>query len=127
MKKAHIIGEPKIGKNTWIGMFCVIDASGGLEIGENCSIAAGVHIYTHDTVKKRVLKGVREASPTKIGDNCYIGPNSVIRRGVTIGNNCVVGALSYVNKDVPPFTVVAGTPAKKIGIVTENEVIYKKF
>ena len=123
-KDAHVIGQPKIGDNTWIGMCCVIDGSGGLEIGSNCSIAAGAHIYTHDTVKKRVLGGVRETSPTKIGDNCYIGPHAVIRRGVTIGNNCVIGALSYVNKDVPDYTVVAGSPAKRIGHVTDKQVIY---
>ena len=41
-----ISGEPKIGKDTWIGYFCLIDGSGGLEIGEHCSISSGVHIYT---------------------------------------------------------------------------------
>ena len=123
-KDAHVIGQPSIGDNTWIGMFCVIDGSGGLEIGYNCSIAAGAHIYTHDTVKKRVLKGTREASSTKIGDNCYIGPHAVVRRGVRIGDNCVIGALSYVNKDVPDNTVVAGCPAKRIGYVTDKEIIY---
>jgi len=46
-----IIGDVKVGKNTWIGPFVVLDGSGGLEIGNYCSISAGVQIYTHNSVK----------------------------------------------------------------------------
>ncbi|MCX8081230.1 MAG: acyltransferase, partial [Bacteroidia bacterium] len=46
-----VIGDVEVGENTWIGPFTILDGSGGLKIGSNCSISAGVHIYTHDTVK----------------------------------------------------------------------------
>jgi acetyltransferase-like isoleucine patch superfamily enzyme len=52
-----------------------------------------------------------------IGDCVYIGPQSVIVAGVSIGDHCVVGANSFVNKDVEPRTVVAGSPARPIGRV----------
>ena len=45
-----VLGNVQVGKNTWIGPFTVLDGSGGLEIGDNCSISAGVQIYTHNTV-----------------------------------------------------------------------------
>src|SRR4030042_6341642 len=43
-----VIGDVKVGKNTWIGPFTVLDGSGGLEIGNNCNIASGAQIYSHD-------------------------------------------------------------------------------
>jgi hypothetical protein len=46
---AWIIGDPKIGKGTWIGAFCLIDGQGGLVIGKGCDIACGAHILTHST------------------------------------------------------------------------------
>lgn len=47
-----VFGEIKVGKNCWIGPFTIIDGSGGLEIGDFCTISVGVHIYTHDNVKQ---------------------------------------------------------------------------
>ena len=112
-----IFGDVKVGKDTWIGPFTILDGSGGLEIGDNCSISSGVHIYTHDTVDKRVSDGKAPVKKerTVIGKSCYIGPMAIIGKGVTIGNNSIVGTLSYVSKDVPPYSIAAGTPAKVIG------------
>lgn len=113
-KSALAIGDVHIGKNTWIGPFTVLDGSGGLEIGKNCSISAGVQIYTHDTVKKR-LSGRRlgpEREKTKIGHSCYIGPLAVIQKGVTVGNYVVIGAHSFVNRDIPNDSFAYGVPAK---------------
>ena len=45
-----VLGDVRVGKGTWVGPFAVLDGSGGLEIGDNCSISAGVQIYSHDTV-----------------------------------------------------------------------------
>ena len=72
-----IFGDVKIGAKTWVGPFTVLDGSGGLTIGSNCSISASVQIYTHDTVQWAVSGGEApyEYQPTRIGDNCYIGPN----------------------------------------------------
>jgi acetyltransferase-like isoleucine patch superfamily enzyme len=124
---ALIFGTVVVGKNTWIGPHVILDGSGGLEIGNNCSISAGVQIYSHNTVKWAISAGEKpyEYKPTKIGNNCFIGPQSIIQNGVVIGDHCVVGANSFVNKLVESYSIIGGSPAKKIGevIVTENNEI----
>ena len=109
-----VLGEVKVGSNTWIGPFTVLDGSGGLEIGDNCSISAGVQIYTHDTVTWAISGGIQqsERAPVHIGSRCYIGPNVVISKGVTIGDGCVIGANSFVNHDIPSGTKAWGTPVR---------------
>ncbi|MBU1962828.1 MAG: acyltransferase [Gammaproteobacteria bacterium] len=111
---ALVLGDVAVGRNTWIGPFTVLDGSGGLEIGEYCSISAGVQIYTHDTVMWAVSGGVHspERAPVRIGNRCYIGPNVVISKGVTIGDGCVIGANSFVNQDIPSGMRAWGTPAR---------------
>ena len=111
---AVVIGDVKVGEQTWIGPFTVLDGSGGLEIGAHCSISAGVQIYTHDTVNWATSAGTKPAdvAPVKIGDSCYIGPNVIISKGVTIGEGCVIGANSFVNQDLPAGTRAWGSPAR---------------
>lgn len=98
-----IIGDVKVGKNTWIGPNVILDGSGGLEIGDYVSINAGTQIYTHNSVKWSNSLGVDEIerAPTKIGNGVFIGPNCVIQMGININNFAIIGALSFVNKDVP--------------------------
>lgn len=108
-----VLGDVKVGEHTWIGPFTVLDGSGGgLEIGSHCSISAGVQIYTHDTVERSLSGGTVaiKTAPTKIGSNCYIGPNTVIAMGVTIGDGVIVGANSLVLKDLPTGCKAFGTP-----------------
>lgn len=109
-----IIGDVKVGKNTWIGPNVILDGSGGLEIGDYCSISAGVQIYSHDSVSWSISLGEkpREHSPTKIGSGVYIGPQTVIQRGVIVGDKAIIGAMSFVNKNVPNGAKVWGVPAK---------------
>lgn len=115
-----IVGEPVIGEGTWIGAFTVIDGSGGLTIGAGCDIASGAHIYTHSSVR-RCVSGRRwdeiERAPVRIGDRVFIGANAVVMMGVTIGDEAVVGAGAVVTADVPPRTVVAGSPARVVATV----------
>ncbi|KRA22235.1 acetyltransferase [Microbacterium sp. Root61] len=127
---AWIIGEPVVGPGTWIGAFTIIDASGGLEIGEGCDISSGVHIYTHSSAR-RCVSGRRfpevERRPVKIGDRVFIGANAVINMGVTIGDESVVGAGAVVTRDVAPRTIVGGVPARQIGLVDLDEPGDPKF
>jgi acetyltransferase-like isoleucine patch superfamily enzyme len=113
---SYVFGHVKVGKNTWIGPLTVLDGTGGLTIGDNCSISAGVQIYTHDTVKWAISGGDApyEYAPTQIGNNCYIGPNTIISKGVKLGNSCIVGANSFVNRSFDDNSKIAGTPAKLI-------------
>ncbi len=111
---SHVFGDVQVGQNTWIGPFTILDGVGHLQIGSNCSISAGVQIYTHDTVAWATSGGKEsyEYAPVVIGDNCYIGPNSIIAKGVTLGTGCIVGSNSFVNKSFPPHSKIAGSPAR---------------
>lgn len=114
-----VLGEVNVGRNTWIGPFVVLDGSGGLSIGSNCSISAGVQIYSHDSIRWAVSGGVAPYAhaPTTIGDNCYIGPNTVVAKGVQIGSGCIVGANSLVLSDIPAKSKAYGTPCRVTGEV----------
>lgn len=118
----------KMGEDVWIGYFCLIDASGGLEIGNKVSISSGVHIYTHDSSNFRVhdlpkdpISGSHiDRAPVKIGNNVQIGANSVIAKGVTIGDNVIIGALSFVNKDIPSNSIAVGSPCHVIKTIVKE-------
>ena len=114
---ALVLGDVKVGTNTWIGPFTVLDGSGGLSIGSNCSISAGVQIYSHDSVQWAVSGGAApyEYAPTFIGDRCYVGPNVVIAKGVRIGTGCIIGANSLVLGDIPENSTAVGTPCRVRG------------
>jgi acetyltransferase-like isoleucine patch superfamily enzyme len=128
-----IAGDVKIGDNSWIGPFCSLDGTGRLTIGKYCSISAGTQILTHDTVKNTLSGGHHpfEYSPVRMGDCCFVGVQSIIIKGVSIGNHCLIGANSLVNKSFKKNSIIAGTPAKKIGnvIIREDtiELEYSKF
>lgn len=114
-----IIGSVKVGKNTWIGPFTVLDGSGGLEIGDNCSISSGVQIYSHDSVNWALSGGIvpYEKNSVKIGNCCYIGPQSIISKGVKIGDHSLIGAQCLVNSNIPNNSIVFGVPGKICGTV----------
>ncbi len=114
-----VLGDVQVGEESWIGPFTVLDGRGGLVIGKYCSISAGVHLYSHDTVKWALTggKAAEARESTSIGDYCYIGPLAVISRGVTVGERSIVGAHSLVRKNVPPFSITVGCPARVIGRV----------
>ena len=116
---SYIYGDVSVGQQTWIGPYTMLEGSGGLRIGNHCSISAGVHIYTHDTVKWAVSGGKAkyEYGPVQIGNCCYIGSQTVIAKGVTIGDHSVIGSCSFVNRDIPPYTIAVGSPCRPIGQV----------
>ena len=112
-----VLGKVKVGANTWIGPFTILDGSGGLKIGDNCSISAGVQIYSHDSVKWAVSGGTAqyEYGNVIIGNNCYIGPNSIISKGCILGEGTIVGANTFVNSSFPANSKIGGNPAKLLG------------
>src|SRR5579875_114850 len=114
-----VIGEVRVGRKTWIGPNVILDGSGGLEIGDFCSIDAGVQIYSHDSVNWAISMGDApyDYAPTKIGSGVFIGPNTVIAKGVTIGDRVVIGAMSFVNRDIPSGMKAVGQPARIIGSI----------
>lgn len=115
-----IFGEVFVGENTWIGPYTLLDGSGGgLSIGSFCSISAGVQIYTHDTVMWALSGGKmnKRQGNVGIGDQVYIGSQSIISHGVNIGSQSVIAANSFVNADVPERTICGGSPARILGKV----------
>lgn len=119
-----VLGEVAVGDGTWIGPFTVLDGSGGLTIGSGCAISAGVHLYSHDTVRRTTSGGIEpvDYSPTTVGDRVFIGPHTVVQRGATIGDGAVVGAHSFVNADIPAGTLAFGVPCRVRGPAPSNRL-----
>ena len=114
---ARTIASPRAIGRFSIRLTARIALSGGLTIGDHCSISAGVHLYTHDTVKRALSGGKHEIErePTSIGSRCYIGPHTVVVKGVTIGDGCVIGAHSLVLEDIPAGSRAHGNPCRVTG------------
>jgi acetyltransferase-like isoleucine patch superfamily enzyme len=120
---SYLYGDVKVGKYTWIGPFTLLDGSGGLEVGDYCSIGSGVHVYTHDAVMWALSGGKApyDRAPIKIGNCCYIGANAILTKGVQIGDHCLVGAGAFVNKSLPPYSIGVGVPCRVVGKVKVSE------
>lgn len=89
-----------------------------MEIGDNVQITAGFTLLTHGAdgmvLENKYGRVTGSSGKVKIGNNCFIGMNTTVLKGVTIGDNVVIGANSLVNKDIPDNCVAAGNPAKVI-------------
>lgn len=115
-------GGAKIGKGVYIfgASRCEIDDTRPwlLSIGDYTVITQGVVILTHDyslsTLRRVYGEWIGEGKETVIGENCFLGMNSIILMGSHIGNNVIVGAGSVVHGDVPDNVLIAGNPAKVI-------------
>lgn len=119
--KVYFMGQSKlnIGSNTHINEGCLLDARGGLEIGDSVSISHRVMIITgsHDCQSPE-FAGVFK--PIIIEDYVWIGAGAIILQGTRIGHGAVVAAGAVVTHDVAPFSIVAGVPAKVIGVRTQD-------
>ena len=130
-KICALCGETiEIGDNFYIGQNSMIGASNSIKIGNCVIISNDVCIYdnnTHPTSpkarEKMSLNGFSndnwswrhaESSPVVIEDNVWIGQYTTILKGVTIGRGSVIATRAVVTKDVPPYTIVAGNPAKVV-------------
>ena len=112
----NAVGDLCIGHHTRIGLHNTI--IGPVRIGNHVNLAQGVVVsglnHNFQDPTKRIDEQGVSTSQITIGDDVWIGANSVITAGVTIGSHCVVAAGSVVTKDVPDNTVVAGCPARVI-------------
>jgi acetyltransferase-like isoleucine patch superfamily enzyme len=108
----------EIGENTTIGYHTFIFSSENIKIGDNCLIAAFVYIVdsNHSIDKNELInKQPNITAPIEIGNDVWIGSNATILKGVKIGDGAVIGSHSVVNKNVEPYAIVGGVPAKQIG------------
>jgi acetyltransferase-like isoleucine patch superfamily enzyme len=108
----------KLGDHCWIGENSVLDASGGLTIGEHTSVGLNCLIFTHSSWLSNMMlenhsgSDLIERKPVRIGKGCFIGGGSFIMPGVTIGDFVTVQPMSVVTKDVPDYCLVSGNPAR---------------
>lgn len=112
-----------IDDNVWVWHYSIIDATGGVKIGEGVQIGAWVGIFTHSSHnairfngKKYFEQSVQERKEyiietVEIGEYTFIGASSIILPGVKIGKGCIVAAGSVVNKSFPDFSIISGNPA----------------
>lgn len=113
-----------IGSDSIVGERTVLDGRDKLHIGNHVDIASEVMIYNaeHD-VQSEDFHAI--GAPVIIEDYVFIGPRAIILPGVTVGKGAVVGAGAVVTKNVEPFTIVGGVPAKVIGERGIKEPHYK--
>lgn len=107
----------RIGSGTFLNLGVMVAAAGLVEIGDHCMFANGCFVtdadHRFDDPDRPVpWQGFTSRAATRVGDNVWCGANVVVTGGVTIGERCVVGANSVVTSDVPPFSIVAGAPAR---------------
>ena len=113
----------EVGKNFFANYNCTILDVGKVIIGDNCQLAPNVSIYTagHPLHPDSRNSAYEYGIDVTIGDNCWIGGNSVICPGVHIGNNVVIGAGSVVTMDIPYWSVAAGNPCRVIRKITDED------
>ena len=116
----------EVGKNFFANYNCTIIDVAKVKIGDNCQFAPNVSIYTaghplHPVARNSLYEYGIEVT---VGDNVWIGGNTVTMPGVHIGSNTVIGAGSVVTKDIPDWVVAAGNPCRVIREITEEDFEY---
>ena len=116
----------EVGENFFANYGLTILDVGKVTIGDNAQIAPNVSIYTagHPVHPASRNSGYEYGIPITIGNNVWLGGNTVILPGVTIGDNAVIGAGSVVTRDIPPNSIAAGNPCRVIREITEADRNY---
>lgn len=109
----------KIGKNSVINAYCRIDNRGGIIIGNNVSISEECILLTADH-DPQSSEFIGRNAPIVIDDYCWVGTRATILPGKTLGTGCVVAAGSVVTKNIEPYIIVGGIPAKSMGERNQN-------
>jgi len=109
----------RIGAGSFLNLGVMVAAEQLVEIGDHCMLANGCFVtdasHRYDDPEQPITwQGFQSKGPTRIGENCWLGTNVVVTSGVTIGERCVIGANSVVTRDLEPFSVAAGLPARVI-------------
>lgn len=124
VKKAALISARSalvtIGSDVGIGQNAIIDgAKAAIEIGDNVRIAGEVFISNvQHGIERRdmhIWQQPHQSEPIKIENDVWIGWRAIVLSGVTLGQGCIVGSGAVVTKDVPPYAIVGGVPAKVVG------------
>ena len=106
----------EIGDNSGIGINSLLNTSGGIIIGDNVMMGPDVVIITrnhkHNDATKIMMEQGYEKAPVIIEDDVWIGTRVIILAGVRVGRSSIIGAGAVVTKDIPPFSVVGGNPAR---------------
>lgn len=113
-------GQIRIGQRTSLNHYVVVNGEGDVLIGDDVMIAAFCSLFAANHEYRRVdipirAQGMSTKGGIRIGDDVWIGTHAVILDGVKIGNGAVIAAGAVVTKDVEPYSVVAGVPAKQVG------------
>jgi len=125
-ENSKIISPEKFvcGSHVWIGEHCILDASGGLEIGDHTTIGFS-YIWSHSSIMANIMYSnypgnefIRRRK-TVIGKGCYISGPVVVYPGITIGDQCAILPMSVVTQDVPNLSIVSGNPGKVIKTMDE--------
>ena len=103
-----------VGKNSIVNQNCRLDSRGGVFIGDNVSISADVVVLTADH-DYRTPNFAGQNKPVRIENFVFVGTRAMILPGVTLGEGAIVAAGAVVTRDVAPYAIVGGVPAKPIG------------
>ncbi len=128
----------EFGNNVFIWHFTILDSYNGIKIGNDCQIGTRVGIFTHSShnsiryynknynnVPFNEHKG-RIKGAVEIGDNTFIGANSIIMPNTKIGKGCIVSGFSYVQGKFDDFSIISGNPAKVVGDVRKIDYRFLK-
>ncbi len=139
---SHVLSEATIGENCSFGQNCVVgpkvNVGNGVKVQNNVSIYEGVEIeddvflgpsmvFTNVINPRAFIQRKEEFKKTLLKKGCSVGANATIVCGVTIGEYALIGSGAVVNRDVKPYALMVGVPAKQIGWVgiSGNTLVFK--
>lgn len=106
-----------LGDQVEINNQTIIDGTGGVELGARCLIGPGVRIISYQhrfDGRQPIREQASDALPIRIESDVWVGANAVILAGVCVGEGAVIGAGAVVSRDVPPWGVAVGVPARVV-------------
>lgn len=116
----------RIGDECKIYTFITAGEPSLISIGDRTTISSGVQFCTHDNAISKALPGTTDlVGRITVGNDCFLGMNSILLYGVTLGDHCIVGAGAVVTKSFPAGSVIAGNPARRVCGIEEYADKYR--